>query len=93
MGKETTLAYIKDIAIRLNDPAIYGGASLMIGAGFSKNAEGIGTRKTPPDWSELAMVMYDELCKRFLQLNWTDRGGTVRIIKPQGSIRSVRLYT
>lgn len=61
MSRETTMAYINDIATRVNDPAIYGGASLMVGAGFSKNAEGIGNRKTPPDWSELATAMYDEL--------------------------------
>ena len=61
MSRENTMAYIKDIAIRLNDPTIYGGASLMVGAGFSKNAKGIGSRKTPPDWGELAEAMYDEL--------------------------------
>ena len=40
---------------------MFGGASLMVGAGFSKNAEGIGNRLSPPDWSELAAAMYEEL--------------------------------
>lgn len=84
MGKETTLAYIKDIATRLNDPAIYGGASLMIGAGFSKNAEGIGTRKTPPDWSELAMAMYDELYPKPSNVEKIKSWEEQRIIKTSG---------
>ena len=61
MSKETTLAYIKDIALRLSDSNIYGGASAMIGAGFSKNAEAIGNKISPPDWGELASDMYIEL--------------------------------
>lgn len=78
------MAYIKDIAIRLNNPIMYGGASLMVGAGFSKNAEGIGNRKTPPDWSELAKAMYDELyCKPIDEdkvENWKEQ----RLIKTSG---------
>ena len=61
MGKGATLTYIKDIALKLHDPKMFGGASLMVGAGFSKNAEGIGNRLSPPDWSELAAAMYEEL--------------------------------
>lgn len=84
MSRETTMAYINDIATRVNDPAIYGGASLMVGAGFSKNAEGIGNRKTPPDWSELAKAMYDELYPKPSDTaemkNWKKQ----RIIKTSG---------
>lgn len=84
MSKEITLAYIKDIAARINNPSIYGGASLMVGAGFSKNAEGIGNRNTPPDWSELAQAMYDELyikpCDEDRIKEWTEQ----RIIKTSG---------
>lgn len=84
MSIENTMAYIKDIAIRLNNPIMYGGVSLMVGAGFSKNAEGIGNRKTPPDWSELAKAMYDELyCKPIDEdkiENWKEQ----RLIKTSG---------
>lgn len=61
MSNDATVAYIKDIALKLYDPKMFGGASLMVGAGFSKNAEGIGYRVSPPDWSELASAMYEEL--------------------------------
>lgn len=44
MSQDATLTYIKDIALKLHDPKMFGGASLMVGAGFSKNAEGIGNR-------------------------------------------------
>lgn len=36
MNKETTLAYIKDIAMRLSEPDIYGGASLMVAPDFQR---------------------------------------------------------
>jgi hypothetical protein len=84
MSGETTKAYIKDIAIRLNDPTIYGGASLMIGAGFSKNAEGIGNRNTPPDWSELAEAMYDELYPKPSESAEISKWEQQRIIKTSG---------
>ncbi len=61
MSQDATLTYIKDIALKLHDPKMFGGASLMVGAGFSKNAEGIGNRLSPPDWSGLAAAMYEEL--------------------------------
>ena len=48
MSQDATLTYIKDIALKLHDPKMFGGASLMVGAGFSKNAEGIGNRLSPP---------------------------------------------
>ena len=84
MGKGATLTYIKDIALKLHDPKMFGGASLMVGAGFSKNAEGIGYRVSPPDWSELAAAMYEELYptpseeKRIK--NWTKE----KIVKTSG---------
>ena len=52
MSIENTMAYIKDIAIRLNNPIMYGGVSLMVGAGFSKNAI-IPPGITMPDWNQL----------------------------------------
>ncbi|UYJ12781.1 MAG: hypothetical protein OGM13_09950 [Lachnospiraceae bacterium] len=84
MSRETTMAYINDIATRVNDPAIYGGASLMVGAGFSKNAEGIGNRKTPPDWSELATAMYDELYPKPSDTAEVKNWKKQRIIKTSG---------
>ena len=40
----------------------YGKASLMVGAGFSKNAKSKGSKNIqPPDWKELADKMYCEL--------------------------------
>ena len=38
MDKKIIFSYIKDISLRLQEPRKYGGVSLMIGAGFSKNA-------------------------------------------------------
>ena len=84
MSKQTTMAYIKDIATRLNNPSIYGGASLMVGAGFSKNAEGIGNRKSPPNWSELAIAMYDELYPKPLKDDDYGEWETQRKIKTSG---------
>ena len=55
-------SYINDIANRLCEPNIYGFASVMIGAGFSKNAKNLGDQSvSPPDWSQLAGIMFDEL--------------------------------
>lgn len=57
-----TYTYIKEIGKRLADPDLYGAASVMVGAGFSKNAECLGDKKqSPPDWSQLAGYMFDEL--------------------------------
>ncbi|MCI8993335.1 MAG: hypothetical protein HFG80_11555 [Eubacterium sp.] len=61
MSRNTAKAYIRDIAVRINNPEIYGGASLMAGAGFSRNAESIRSRNAPPDWKGLAESMYEEL--------------------------------
>lgn len=39
MSDKTVYSYINDIAQRLKEPRKYGDVSLMIGAGFSKNAQ------------------------------------------------------
>lgn len=62
MKKEQIYPYVNEIAMRLKDPGKFGGVSLMIGAGFSKNAICKGTPGTQsPNWSELAEKMYYEL--------------------------------
>lgn len=59
MNKESIMPYIEDIAHRLSDPYKYGAVSLMVGAGFSKNADCIDdTKTTPPNWRELAEDMF-----------------------------------
>lgn len=62
MKDEIIYSYIDEIGKRLGDPGLYGAASLMVGAGFSKNANSIGLKKnTPPDWKQLSFKMYDDL--------------------------------
>jgi hypothetical protein len=62
MEKSTLLSHVNDIAQRLSEPNIYGSASVMIGAGFSKNASGVKDNViSPPNWAELAEAMYEEL--------------------------------
>ena len=62
MSDNTVYSYINDIAQRLKEPRKYGDVSLMIGAGFSKNAQSKGMASMqPPNWSELAEKMYEEL--------------------------------
>ena len=62
MDNNTVYSYIKDIAQRLKNPRKYGDVSIMVGAGFSKNAQSKGIDGVePPNWSELAKRMYDEL--------------------------------
>lgn len=62
MNKEIVYSYIKEIAYRLKDKKKYGAASVMVGAGFSKNAENIHhSNLRPPNWTELAEKMYCEL--------------------------------
>ena len=62
MEKGLVYSYINDIARRLKDKRKYGSASVMIGAGFSKNAEYCGEGKiVPPNWNELADKMFLEL--------------------------------
>ncbi len=62
MDDKIVYSYIDEIGKRLGEPNIYGAASLMIGAGFSKNADSLsGKKNTPPDWSQLAEVMFEEI--------------------------------
>ena len=62
MGKERVYSCAKEIAMRLKEYRKYGKASLMVGAGFSKNAISKGTKNIqPPNWNELADKMYCEL--------------------------------
>ncbi len=62
MGKERVYSCAEDIAMRLKEKRKYGEASLMVGAGFSKNAKSRGMKDIkPPDWGELADKMYCEL--------------------------------
>lgn len=61
MSKELVCTYIKDIANHLWEPGIYGHASVMVGAGFSKNAVSIYGDEQLPDWSELSNSIYDNL--------------------------------
>ena len=52
MNDKTVYSYINDIAQRLKEPRKYGDVSLMIGAGFSKNAQSKGMASIqPPSWS------------------------------------------
>ena len=62
MDDKIIYSYIDEIAKRLGDPGLYGAASVMVGAGFSKNASCIGAKNnTPPSWTELSERMYDAL--------------------------------
>ena len=47
MDDKMVYSYIDEIGKRLEDPGLYGAASLMVGAGFSKNADCIGDKKIP----------------------------------------------
>ena len=48
MSDKTVYSYINDIAQRLKEPRKYGDVSLMIGAGFSKNAQSKGMASMQP---------------------------------------------
>ena len=86
MEKGLVYSYINDIARRLKDKRKYGSASVMIGAGFSKNAEYCGEGKiVPPNWNELADKMFLEL---YPKVEGTDKEqedwNKQRIIKTSG---------
>ena len=57
-------SYIEDIAKRIHDPALHGAASVMVGAGFSKNADVIDDETSAPNWEELAVLMFEALYKK-----------------------------
>lgn len=61
MGNELVNVYINDIAKRLYDPSEFGPASVMIGAGFSKNAISLEENFVSPNWEEFAKEMYELL--------------------------------
>lgn len=57
-------SYIEDIAKRIHDPALHGAASVMVGAGFSKNADVVDDELSAPDWEELAVSMFEALYQK-----------------------------
>jgi hypothetical protein len=57
-------SYIEDIAKRIHDPVLHGAASVMIGAGFSKNADVVDDETSAPNWEELAVSMFEALYKK-----------------------------
>lgn len=85
MSDKTVYSYINDIAQRLKEPRKYGDVSLMIGAGFSKNAQSKGRASIqPPNWSELAEKMYEELYPEPLEEQEKEEWNRQRIIKTSG---------
>lgn len=78
-------SYINDIAQRLKEPRKYGHVSLMIGAGFSKNAQSKGAAIIqPPNWSELAVKMYEELYPEPVEMKEKGEWSKQKIIKTSG---------
>src|SRR5690625_223101 len=73
MSEEMTFAYLNDIAKRLHDPSKYGSASVMIGAGFSKNAVNLSERQDSPSWEELAREMYKSLYPKSIKFMSEDQ--------------------
>ena len=87
MSKERVYSCAEDIAMRLKEYRKYGKASLMVGAGFSKNATSKGMKDIkPPDWSELADNMFCELYPNFPDMNEKQKAEweKQRIIKTSG---------
>lgn len=85
MNDKTVYSYINDIAQRLKEPRKYGDVSLMIGAGFSKNAQSKGgVSVQPPNWNELAEKMYEELYPEPLEVQGKEEWNKQRIIKTSG---------
>ncbi len=85
MVDKTVYSYINDIAQRLKEPRKYGDVSLMIGAGFSKNAQSKGEVSIqPPNWSELAVKMYEELYPEPIKKEEKGEWHKQKIIKTSG---------
>ena len=61
MNSSLIYSYIEDIAKRIHDPALHGAASVMVGAGFSKNADVVDDETSAPNWEELAVSMFEAL--------------------------------
>lgn len=84
MDNTLLYSFINDIGNRLCEPNIYGSASVMIGAGFSKNAKSLGDKATtPPNWSQLAGEMFDELYPAGISGNDMDRNNQ-RLVECSG---------
>ena len=85
MNDKTVYSYINDIAQRLKEPRKYGDVSLMVGAGFSKNAQSKGMACIqPPNWSELAEKMYEELYPEPLEMQEKEEWHKQKIVKTSG---------
>lgn len=89
MAGELVHTYIEDIANHLWESGKYGHASLMVGAGFSKNAVSILGDGQMPDWNELSCDIYEKLYpKPKSNLENSDDGvekwGKNKIIKTSG---------
>lgn len=87
MGKEQVFSCARDIAMRLKEHRKYGKASVMVGAGFSKNAKSKGMNDVkPPDWSQLADKMYCELYPQSENMTGKqkEKWNKQRIIKTSG---------
>lgn len=62
MIERISLNYLEQIKERLWSGDEYGNVGLMVGAGFSRNAETRSVNAQPfPSWKELANIMYKEL--------------------------------
>jgi hypothetical protein len=60
--KETPLNYLEQIRTKLWGGPEYGNVGLMVGAGFSRNAENRSLKVLPfPQWGDIAQKMHDEL--------------------------------
>lgn len=64
MNGSLIYSYIEDIAKRIHDPALHGAASVMVGAGFSKNADVVDDEASAPNWEELAVSMFEALYQK-----------------------------
>ena len=64
MNGSLIYSYIEDIAKRIHDSALHGAASVMVGAGFSKNADVVDDETSAPNWEELAGSMFEALYQK-----------------------------
>jgi hypothetical protein len=84
LSSSLVYSYIEDIAKRINDPTLYGAASVMVGAGFSKNAEVVEDDTPAPNWEELAVSMFESLYKKPEDEEDIDRWKIQKIKKTSG---------
>lgn len=84
MNSSLIYTYIEDIAKRIHDPVLHGAASVMIGAGFSKNADVIDDETSAPNWEELAGAMFESLYKKPTNLKEIDSWKEQKIRKTSG---------